>query len=151
MFSSLTSIPGGFLPLPVISHPRFQHGSKTWVRLIFFPGQNLHPIPRCGDCTIAFRNCKSFLYKSNCRQTASFDTTRRQLTIRSNQINLCFSQSTAKQNAVYNRFQILLATGARKLGCTHGFCVGGQLFQSGFARAKASMPRMYAWNISSMV
>ena len=66
--------------------PRFQHGSKTWVRLIFFPGQNLHPIPRCGDCTIAFRNCKFFLSKRNCRQTASFDATQRQLTIRSDQL-----------------------------------------------------------------
>ena len=77
LFSSLTSIPGGFLPLPVISHSRFQHGSKTWVRLIFFPRQNLHPIPRCGDCTIAFRNCKSFLSKSNCLQVVPSDTTQR--------------------------------------------------------------------------
>ena len=67
--------------------PRFQHGSKTWVRLFSLtPEQKPGPTPRYRDCTIAFRNCKSFLPKRNCRRTASTDTTRRQLTIRSNQI-----------------------------------------------------------------
>ena len=66
--------------------PRFQHGSKTWVRRFSLtPEQKTCPTPRCRDCTIAFRNCKSFLCKKNCRQTASTDTTQRQLTIRSNQ------------------------------------------------------------------
>ena len=69
--------------------PRFQHGSKTWVRLFSLtPRQDLHPTPRCRDCTIAFRNCKSFLSERNCRRTASADTTRRQLTIRNNQISI---------------------------------------------------------------
>ena len=64
--------------------PRLQHGSKTWVRLVALtPKQGLNSIPRCRDCTIAFRNCKSFLSKRNCRRTASTDATRRQLTIRS--------------------------------------------------------------------
>ena len=61
--------------------PHLQHGSKTWVRLFSLTlGRYLHPTPRCRDCTIAFRNCKSFLSKSYCRQTASTDTTQRQLT-----------------------------------------------------------------------
>ena len=50
------------------------------------PEQNHNPYLGCRDCTIAFRNCKSFLSKSNCRRTASSDTTQRQITIRSNQI-----------------------------------------------------------------
>ena len=70
--------------------PRFQHGSKTWVRLVALtPKQGLNSIPRCRDCTIAFRNCKSFLREKNCRRTASYEPARRQLTIRSNQINTC--------------------------------------------------------------
>ena len=43
-------------------------------------------LQRCRDCTITFRNCKSFLPKRNCRRTASFDPARRQLTIRNNQL-----------------------------------------------------------------
>ena len=67
--------------------PRFQHGSKNMGQVDFLPlGQNPYPTPRCGECTIAFKNCKSFLPKRNCRQMASFGPTRRQLTIRSNQI-----------------------------------------------------------------
>ena len=78
---------GRFSPSAVNLLPRFQHGSKTWVRLFpFTPGRDLHPSPRCRDCTIAFRNCKSFLPKRNCRRTASSDTTQRQLTIGRNQI-----------------------------------------------------------------
>lgn len=66
--------------------PRFQHGSKT---ADFLPlRQNPYPTPRCGDCTIAFKNCKPFLPKRSCRQTASFDATQRQLTIRNEQIKL---------------------------------------------------------------
>ena len=67
--------------------PRFQHGSKTWVRL-FSITRSREPLPTTGvsDCTIAFRNCKSFLPKRNCRQTASFDPAQRQLTIGRNQI-----------------------------------------------------------------
>ena len=66
---------------------RFQHGSKTWVRLIFLSQGRIF-IPPTGesDCTIAFKNCKSFLPKRNCRRTASIDPAQRQLTIRSNQI-----------------------------------------------------------------
>ena len=61
--------------------------APTWVKNMGqavspLPGQDLHPTPRCRDCTIAFRNCKSFLCEKNCRQTASTDTTRRQLTKR---------------------------------------------------------------------
>ena len=67
--------------------PRLQHGSKTWVRLFSLSrGLALRPTPRCRDCTIAFRNCKSFLSKSYCRRTASTDATQRQLTIRIEQI-----------------------------------------------------------------
>ena len=67
--------------------PRFQHGSKNMGQVDFLPlGQNPYPTPRCGDCTIAFRNCKSFLSKSNYRQTASIDPAQRQLTIRNNQL-----------------------------------------------------------------
>ena len=66
--------------------PRFQHGAKTWVRLFSLtPEQNHNPYLGCRDCTIAFRNCKSFLSERNCRRTASADTTRRQLTILSQQ------------------------------------------------------------------
>ena len=65
--------------------PRFQHGTKTWVRRFSLtPEQKTCPTPRCRDCTIAFINCKSFLLERNCRRTASSDTTQRQLTIRSN-------------------------------------------------------------------
>ena len=75
--------------------PRFQHGSKTWVRLFSLtPEQKPGPTPRYRDCTIAFRNCKSFLPKRNCRRTASTDTTRRQLTIRNEQIKLQENEST---------------------------------------------------------
>ena len=70
--------------------PRFQHGSKTWVRLFSLT-------PRCRDCTIAFRNCKSFLSERNCRRTASADTTRRQLTIRNNQISISYSRSSSAE------------------------------------------------------
>ena len=58
--------------------------------------------PRCRDCTIAFRNCKSFLPKRNCRRMVSTDTTRRQLTIRSNQIsgNLTLLTNQFATNAV---------------------------------------------------
>ena len=64
------------------------------------PEQRTAPCPGYRDCTIAFKNCKSFLPKRNCRQTASFDTTRRQLTIRSNQtkgsgfLNIVFTSAT---------------------------------------------------------
>ena len=63
--------------------PRFQHGSKIWVRQFpLTPEQKPGPIPRCRDCTIAFINCKSFLPKRNCRRPASFDTIQRQPTKR---------------------------------------------------------------------
>ena len=70
--------------------PRLQHGSKTWVRLLSL-ARSRESLPTTGvsDCTIAFRNCKSFLFKRNCRRTASIDPAQRQLTIRSNQINIC--------------------------------------------------------------
>lgn len=100
---ALTWFPGGF-SLPVFEPsarterfsasadnllPQLQHGSKTWVRLSSLTlKQKIYSIPRCRDCTIAFRNCKSFLPKRNCRQVASSDTTRRQLTIRNNQISI---------------------------------------------------------------
>ena len=69
--------------------PRFQHGSKTWVRP-FSLSQGRNQLPPAGesDCTIAFRNCKSFLPKRNCRQTASIDPAQRQLTKRNEQIKL---------------------------------------------------------------
>ena len=73
---ALTGFSGGFLR-PVFEpsadtrrfsssagnlQPRFQHGSKTWVGLFSLTlGRYLHPTPRCRDCTIAFKNCKSFL------------------------------------------------------------------------------------------
>ena len=65
--------------------------APTWVKnmgqAVFpHPGQKSCPTPRCRDCTIAFRNCKSFLPKRNCRQTVSIDPAQRQLTIRSDQI-----------------------------------------------------------------
>ena len=60
-----------------------------WVRLVSLtPEQRTTPCPGESDCTIAFRNCKSFLSKRNCRRTASTDTTQRQLTIRNEQIKL---------------------------------------------------------------
>ncbi len=67
--------------------PRFQHGAKICVRLLFLLQSRNH-IPPTGasDCTIAFKDCKSFLSESNCRRTSSIDPTQRQLTIRSNQI-----------------------------------------------------------------
>jgi len=99
---ALTGFSGGFLR-PVFEpsadtrrfsssagnlQPRFQHGSKTWVRL-FSLSQDKTFIPPTGvsDCTIAFRNCNSFLLKRNCRRMASTNTIRRQLTIRSNNKN----------------------------------------------------------------
>ena len=73
----------GNLPL------RFQHGSKSMGQAGFPPlGQKLTPIPRCRDRTIAIKNFKSVLRKRSCRQTASFDATQRQLTIRNEQIKL---------------------------------------------------------------
>ena len=70
--------------------PQFQHRSKTWVRPFSLTlEQKPCPTPRCCDCTIAFRNYKSFLPKRNYRRTASTDTTRRQLTIRRNNLKLC--------------------------------------------------------------
>lgn len=61
--------------------PQFQHGSKNMGQAVFLhPSKKLHPTPRCRDCTIAFRNCKSFLPRRYYRQMALIDTTRRQLT-----------------------------------------------------------------------
>ena len=89
---------GRFSPSAVNLLPRFQHGSNTWVRLSFLtPERDLLPTPRCRDCTIAFRNCKSFLPKRNCRRTAPIDTTQRQLTIRSNQISISYSRSSSAE------------------------------------------------------
>ena len=66
--------------------PRFQHGSKTWVRRLSLARSRNYILPTgVSDCTIAFRNCKSFLPKRSCRRTASFDTLQRQITIRNNQ------------------------------------------------------------------
>lgn len=75
-----------------------KHGSGGFP----LPRQKPTPIPRCRDCTIAFRNCKSFLPKRNCRRMVSTDTTRRQLTIRSNQIsgNLTLLTNQFATNAV---------------------------------------------------
>ena len=74
-----------------LSLPSLDPSYPTWVinmgQAVFCPQkQNIHPTLRCRDCTIAFRNCKSFLPKRNCRRTASIDTTWRQLTIRSDQL-----------------------------------------------------------------
>ncbi len=47
----------------------------------------IHTLPAgVSDCTIAFKNCKSFLSERNCRRMASTDPTQRQQTTRSNQI-----------------------------------------------------------------
>ena len=81
LFSIYPLVPEGFLPLPVISCPGSNMGQAAFPH----PEQKPCPTPRCRDCTIAFRNCKSFLPKRNCRRTASADTTRRQLTILSQQ------------------------------------------------------------------
>ena len=80
---------GLFLSLSVISCPASNMGQKH--RSGCFPSARAEPCPtpRCRDCTIVCRNCKSFLLKRNCRRTASFDTIQRQLTIRSDQINTC--------------------------------------------------------------
>ena len=87
--------------------PRFQHGSKTWVRLSSLNlEQDLHPTPRCRDCSITFKNCKSFLYKRNYRRIVPNDTTRRFLTIRSNQLNLyqnCSTSCCTKTRFLYFR------------------------------------------------
>lgn len=75
-------------PRPAVSmhHPvRRIHMGQVGFPL---PEPDFYPTPRCGDCTIAFRNCKSFLSKINCRRTASFNPAQRQLTIRNNQINI---------------------------------------------------------------
>ncbi len=66
---------GRFFPLPVISCPCSNMGQAVFPTPEWKPGSTL----RCRDYTIAFRNCKSFLPKSNCRRTASIDPTRRQL------------------------------------------------------------------------
>ena len=50
--------------------PRLQYGSTVWVRPIRHPDRNPHPTPRCRDCSIVFRICKSFLQERNHRQTA---------------------------------------------------------------------------------
>ena len=75
---------GYFLSLPIIYCPQSNMGQKHGSGFSPPPEQDLHPTPRCRDCTIAFRNCKSFLPKRNCHQMASNDTTQQQLTIRSN-------------------------------------------------------------------
>ena len=84
LFSSHPPVPGIFLPLPVVSFPGSNMGQKHGSGRFLSPGAKQCPTPRCRDCTIAFRNCKSFLPKRKCRRTASSDTTQRQLSIRSN-------------------------------------------------------------------
>ena len=54
--------------------------APTWVKnrgQVNFPNpeQRTAPCPGYRDCTIAFKNCKSFLPKRNCRQTVPSDTT----------------------------------------------------------------------------
>ena len=100
--SSQPPIPEAFLTLPVISRPSSNMGQKHGSGGFPLPRQKPTPIPRCRDCTIAFRNCKSFLPKRNCRRMVSTDTTRRQLTIRSNQIsgNLTLLTNQFATNAV---------------------------------------------------
>ena len=95
-------IPEAFLTLPVISRPSSNMGQKHGSGGFPLPRQKPTPIPRCRDCTKAFRNCKSFLPKRNCRRMVSTDTTRRQLTIRSNQIsgNLTLLTNQFATNAV---------------------------------------------------
>ena len=66
--------------------PRFQHESIIWVRLFSLSKAEATPIPRCRDCNIAFKNCRSFLQSRNCRRTVSTDPTQRQPTIRNEQI-----------------------------------------------------------------
>lgn len=102
LFSSQPPIPEAFLTLPVISRPSSNMGQKHGSGGFPLPRQKPTPIPRCRDCTIAFRNCKSFLPKRNCRRMVSTDTTRRQLTIRSNQIsgNLTLLTNQFATNAV---------------------------------------------------
>ena len=102
LFSSQPPIPEAFLTLPVISHPSSNMGQKHGSGGFPLPRQKPTPIPRCRDCTIAFRNCKSFLPKRTCRRMVSTDTTRRQLTIRSNQIsgNLTLLTNQFATNAV---------------------------------------------------
>ena len=79
LFSSHPPVPGCFLPLPVISFPGSNMGQKHGSDYFPSPGENTDPTPRCRDCTIAIKNCKSFLSKRNCRRTVSIDPTRRQL------------------------------------------------------------------------
>ena len=102
LFSSQPPIPEAFLTLPVISRPSSNMGQKHGSGGFPLPRQKPTPIPRCRDCTKAFRNCKSFLPKRNCRRMVSTDTTRRQLTIRSNQIsgNLTLLTNQFATNAV---------------------------------------------------
>lgn len=102
LFSSQPPIPEAFLTLPVISHPSSNMGQKHGSGGFPLPRQKPTPIPRCRDCIIAFRNCKSFLPKRNCRRMVSTDTTRRQLAIRSNQIsgNLTLLTNQFATNAV---------------------------------------------------
>lgn len=102
LFSSQPPIPEAFLTLPVISRSSSNMGQKHGSGGFPLPRQKPTPIPRCRDCTIAFRNCKSFLPERNCRRMVSTDTTRRQLTIRSNQIsgNLTLLTNQFATNAV---------------------------------------------------
>ena len=74
-FSSHPPEPGDFLPLPVISFPSSNMGQKHGSDYFSPPEQRNTPYPGCRDCTIAFKNCKSFLPKRNCRQTVPSDTT----------------------------------------------------------------------------
>ena len=66
-FSSHPPEPGDFLPLPVISFPSSNMGQKHGSGSFPLPWQDLYPTPRCRDCSIAFRNCKSFLTKNAAR------------------------------------------------------------------------------------
>ena len=59
LFWSHTPVPEDFLTLLVISCP----GSNIGQAVFPHSERKPSPTPRCRDCTIAFRNCKSFLRK----------------------------------------------------------------------------------------
>ena len=42
---------------------------------------------------------------------------------------------TEEENVIDHSFQIFLSAAAGQCGCAHGFCIGCQLFQCGFAGA----------------
>ena len=61
-------------PLPVISQFNANMGQRYGSGRSATPERNPYPTPRCRDCTIEFRNCKSFFRKENYRQAALGDT-----------------------------------------------------------------------------